>query len=100
MIAQGMSSDEVFPIFLLIGNDEMASCIGILHSLGAKSCSGVIFCLEILFASVFRNVRQIAFLFLYCGYLTVFCFSVGITGRGMGHRACNDLVAVLLSGYC
>lgn len=36
-----MSSDEVLPIFLLIGNDEMAICVAILHSLGVKSCHSV-----------------------------------------------------------
>lgn len=77
-----MSSDVFVPIFLLTGNDEMASCIGIFHSLGVKCCYGVILCLEILLASVFRNIRQIASFFPYCGYLIVFCFSVGVTGRG------------------
>lgn len=70
-----MLSDEVFPTFLLICNEEMGFCIGISCLLGVKSCHGVILCLEILLTLVFRNIRQIAFfvsllwLLLYYAFL-------------------------------
>lgn len=98
-----MLSDEVFPIFLFTGNDEMAFCIGVLQSLGVKSCYSVILCLEILLTLVFRNIRQIAFLFPYHGYLTVFCSSVGLTGREMAHSAqgpvCHPAIRMLLTSH-